>query len=68
VWGENDPFGNLDVARQVARILPNASLHEMREGHLPSLDKPRECGDEIREFLYRDRTFNGRNASLGAEG
>jgi pimeloyl-ACP methyl ester carboxylesterase len=68
VRGDNDPFGNLDVARQVARILPNASLHEIRAGHLPFLDEPRECGDVIREFLSRDRIFNGRNASLGAEG
>ncbi|MFQ5410449.1 MAG: alpha/beta fold hydrolase, partial [Anaerolineales bacterium] len=37
VWGENDPFGDLDVARQAARIIPNAGLHEMQTGHLPFL-------------------------------
>lgn len=51
IWGENDPFGNLDVARQMARIVPNARLHEMRTGHLPFLDQPKECGRVIHEFL-----------------
>lgn len=51
VWGENDPFGNLDVARKATRIISNAKLHEMRTGHLPFLDQPQECGRVIREFL-----------------
>lgn len=51
LWGDKDPFGNLDIARQVVRILPNGKLHEMRAGHLPFLDKPQESGRVIREFL-----------------
>jgi 2-hydroxy-6-oxonona-2,4-dienedioate hydrolase len=54
VWGENDPFGNLDVARQVVNIMPNARLHEMRTGHLPFLDQPQACGGVIREFLSEE--------------
>jgi len=54
VWGENDPFGNLRIARQAARIIPNAKLHEMHTGHLPFLDKPQECGRIIREFLSEE--------------
>lgn len=54
VWGENDPFGGLDVARQVARVMPNARLHEMRTGHLPFLDQPQACGRVIREFLSQE--------------
>ena len=51
VWGENDPFGGLDVAHRAARTIPNARLYEMPTGHLPFLDKPQECGRVIREFL-----------------
>lgn len=51
IWGDNDPFGNLDVAREAASILPDARLHEMHTGHLPHLDKPKETGQVIRNFL-----------------
>jgi pimeloyl-ACP methyl ester carboxylesterase len=51
IWGENDPFGGLDVARQVADIIPDARLHEMHTGHLPFLDRPQETGKVAREFL-----------------
>ena len=51
IWGENDVFGNLDVARQATRIIPNAQLHEMQTGHLPFLDQPEACFTVIREFL-----------------
>ncbi len=54
VWGDKDPFGSLDVARQAARLVPNAELHEMRTGHLPFLDKPEECGRVVREFLSNE--------------
>ena len=51
IWGENDVFGDLDVARQATRTIPNAELHEMQTGHLPFLDQPEACGALIREFL-----------------
>ena len=51
LWGENDPFGNLAVAREATRVIPNAQLHEMRTGHLPFLDQPDACSQVIREFL-----------------
>lgn len=54
VWGENDVFGDLGVARQVTQIMPNAELHEMETGHLPFLDQPEETGRVIREFLTRE--------------
>lgn len=53
VWGDNDPFGGLNVAKQVTRIMPNAELYEMRAGHLPFLDKPQECGRVVRDFLSK---------------
>jgi pimeloyl-ACP methyl ester carboxylesterase len=51
VWGDNDPFGGLALARTIVRVLPQATLHEMRAGHLPFLDNPAECGRVIRQFL-----------------
>ncbi len=54
VWGENDPFGGLDVAREMVRVMPNAVLHEMPCGHLPFADKPEETGQIVRAFLARD--------------
>ncbi len=51
VWGEHDPFGDLEVARQAARITPDAVLHEIAAGHLPLFDKPEVTGRLVREFL-----------------
>jgi pimeloyl-ACP methyl ester carboxylesterase len=51
IWGDNDVFGDLDVARRATSIMPNAQLQEMPAGHLPLLDKPEETGAAIREFL-----------------
>ena len=51
IWGENDVFGDLSVARQATSIIPNAQLHEMTTGHLPFLDQPQACGAVVREFL-----------------
>jgi pimeloyl-ACP methyl ester carboxylesterase len=56
LWGENDVFGDLDVARQASSIIPNARLHEMGTGHLPHLDRPQETGRVIREFLSENGT------------
>lgn len=54
IWGDNDPFGGLDVARRATSFVPNAKLHEMQAGHLPFLDKPQETGRVVREFLSKD--------------
>jgi 2-hydroxy-6-oxonona-2,4-dienedioate hydrolase len=51
LWGDHDPFGALDVARRAAGLVPTATLHEMRAGHLPFLDDPTACGQHIRTFL-----------------
>jgi len=51
VWGDNDPFGGLEVARRATRLMPDARLHEMHAGHLPHLDKPEETGQVVRNFL-----------------
>jgi len=51
IWGDNDPFGGLDVAHKVGEIMPNVQLRELSAGHLPYIDQPETCGRLIREFL-----------------
>ena len=51
IWGDNDPFGNLEVARRVAEIIPNAQLHTLPGGHLLWLDAPDKVGTLIAKFL-----------------
>lgn len=53
IWGDRDPFGSLDVARQATSVVPEAQLHTVSTGHLPFLDDPAECGRVIRDFLRR---------------
>ncbi len=57
VWGEKDPFGNLEVARQATEIIPDAKLHEMQTGHLPFMDQPQETGRVIRDFLSQNGQY-----------
>ena len=57
VWGAEDPFGDEEVARNLAAALPDADLHVLaRTGHAPWLDEPDRCRDLARDFLLNDRT------------
>ncbi|UCD42478.1 MAG: hypothetical protein JSV69_02385 [Chloroflexota bacterium] len=47
----NDPFGDLDVARQVVSITPHAELHELYIRHLPLFNKSEVTGRLIQDFL-----------------
>jgi 2-hydroxy-6-oxonona-2,4-dienedioate hydrolase len=51
LWGDNDPFGALDIARMALDTVPMATLHVLHAGHLPFLDDPTACGQHIRAFL-----------------
>lgn len=67
IWGQNDPFGDLSVARQATRIIPQATLHEMPVGHLPFLDKPEETGRAIRSFLEEATQVASSSGSIQKE-
>ena len=44
IWGERDPFGGPEVARQVVARMPNATLEIVRDaGHAPWLDALDHC-------------------------
>jgi pimeloyl-ACP methyl ester carboxylesterase len=52
LWGDNDPFGSVEVAGRVAASLANATLEILpRSGHLPWLDDPRGLADQAASFL-----------------
>lgn len=52
LWGTNDPFGRIEIGRQIADLMPAAEFHAMPNGgHLPWLDDPAECGRLIQDFL-----------------
>jgi pimeloyl-ACP methyl ester carboxylesterase len=51
IWGDNDPFGGLDVARQAVAVMPDARLEEVRAGHLPFYDEPAESARLMKDFL-----------------
>jgi len=54
LWGDTDPFGDLEVAHQATDLIPRAKLYKMRTGHLPFLDEPADTGRLIRQFLGED--------------
>ena len=51
-WGADDPFGGLDIARQLAASMPAAQLEMVPDaGHLPWLDDPACAAEAIGSFL-----------------
>ncbi len=53
LWGREDPFGSLDVARRAQEGTPDSELHVVGTGHLPWLDDPETCGSLTGQFLRR---------------
>ena len=57
LWGEDDPFGGMDVGLHACEVLPNATLKSFpASGHLPWLDDPKTHTRLIRDFLETDIT------------
>lgn len=54
IWGTNDPFGTIDVARRACAVMPDARLEVVGVGHLPWLDEPSRCGHLASDFLGVD--------------
>jgi 2-hydroxy-6-oxonona-2,4-dienedioate hydrolase len=52
LWGTNDPFGTIEIGRQIADFIPASEFHAIQNGgHLPWLDEPAECGKLISRFF-----------------
>ena len=59
LWGEDDGFGGLDVAKKAVAAMPNAALQSFPDqGHLPWLDDPETNAHIVGEFL-RNGKLNG---------
>jgi pimeloyl-ACP methyl ester carboxylesterase len=56
--GTRDPVVPIANARVVARRIPRAHLHEVKDGgHMLLLDEPAVCGREIGRFLGQDPSW-----------
>jgi pimeloyl-ACP methyl ester carboxylesterase len=54
VWGANDPFLRLKVAKRLAATVPNATLHVVPGvRHFTPEDAPRPVADAIAALLGR---------------
>ena len=52
LWGADDPFGGLDIARHLVASMPAAELEMVPDaGHLPWLDDPTRAAEVIGSFL-----------------
>jgi len=60
LWGARDPFGPPTLGRAIADAMPHAVMTVVGDGHLPWLDEPVACAEQIRAFL-------GRSASAPVE-
>jgi 2-hydroxy-6-oxonona-2,4-dienedioate hydrolase len=55
LWGEDDTFGGLDVARRLVDAMPYARLEVMpAAGHLPWLDDPDRAAQVASRFLAQE--------------
>jgi pimeloyl-ACP methyl ester carboxylesterase len=54
VWGDRDPLGGPEAARQAAASFPNAHLEVLAAGHGPWLGEPNRTGQLITDFLNGD--------------
>ena len=49
LWGEDDSFGDVSVARRIVEALPAATLETVPDGgHLPWLDVPERAASHVR--------------------
>lgn len=51
IWGSDDPFGSLEVARRAHALTPSSRLETIGVGHLPWLDECQRCSQVAREFI-----------------
>lgn len=53
VWGDHDPVGDLEAARLVADLLPDAELHVVAAGHAPWWGEPELAAQFLADFYRR---------------
>ncbi len=62
IWGERDPFGGPEIAREFAAALSDATLELLpRVGHAPWMDDAGRAAREVRAFLLDPRQAGSRD-------
>jgi pimeloyl-ACP methyl ester carboxylesterase len=51
VWGRHDTLVPIGFMKHVEKALPRAKHVELRSGHVPQVERPRETHAAIRKFL-----------------
>ncbi len=53
LWGEDEPVGDVSVAREVTDLIPDGRLEMLPAGHGPWLGHPERTAELVREFVRR---------------
>jgi pimeloyl-ACP methyl ester carboxylesterase len=59
IWGDRDPVGSTDVARDATALMPNARLEILPAGHVPQLGHPQRVAALLSAFLGRSGGWPG---------
>lgn len=51
IWGDRDPFGGVDIAREFAAGLPDATLNILPAGHAPWMELAHPVAALVGDFL-----------------
>jgi pimeloyl-ACP methyl ester carboxylesterase len=51
IWGDHDPVGRAEVARETARLMPQAQLELLPAGHVPYLGHPQRVSELLSGFV-----------------
>lgn len=51
IWGDHDPVGAVEVARETARLMPRARLELLPAGHVPYLGHPQRVAELLTMFI-----------------
>ncbi|MBA4158925.1 MAG: alpha/beta hydrolase [Gemmatimonadetes bacterium] len=50
-WGQDDPFGSVEVGERMVKAMPDAELHVVGGGHAPWLTQAERIGPIVMRFL-----------------
>jgi pimeloyl-ACP methyl ester carboxylesterase len=51
IWGDHDPVGTAEVAREAAALIPRAQLELLPAGHVPYLGHPQRVSELLTTFI-----------------
>ena len=51
IWGDHDPVGTAEVARETAALMPRAQLELLTAGHVPYLGHPQRVAELLTMFI-----------------